>query len=196
MKAIKEWFENKDYWHGVKLYEKHGSNEFLKNLFKGSKSPYNESKLLEELENLVTDENPEESPVHSSQPNIFLIKKKEHELKQIYRAIDNNRHQLLRATSDKTRKEYAFQILKLQSKKQTLFKEIDYINEYGVLPPVKVKQTNFTTPEIQRLYVQISKARKRLTKASDEIRNRAKTENLLAEKINKLNSLLKESRGL
>lgn len=173
----------------------------MKNSFKSGKSKYNESKLYDELKLLQkpsdkAEATVEEKEIVKSEPNIFLIKKKEHELKQIYRAIDNNRFQLLRATSDKTRKEYAFQILKLQQKKQTTFQEIDYLQEHGTLPTARVKHENYTTPEIQRLYVQISKARKRLEKSPDKIRNRAKTENLLAEKMNKLNLLLDERRGL
>lgn len=201
MEAIDKWFENQDYWLGVSLYEKYGDNNFLKNLFKSSKSNYNESKLYDELSLLQKQSEKieptlEEREIVKSDPNIFLIKKKEHQLKQIYRAIDNNRFQLLRATSDKTRKEYAFQILKLQQKKQTIYQEIDYLQEHGTLPTIKSKSENYTTPEIQRLYVQISKARKRLEKSPDKIRNRAKTENLLAEKMNKLNLLLDERRGL
>lgn len=201
MEAINKWFENQDYWLGVSLYEKYGDNDFLKNSFKSGKSKYNESKLYDELSLLQKpskkiEPNLEEREIVKSEPNIFLIKKKEHQLKQIYRAIDNNRFQLLRATSDKTRQEYAFQILKLQQKKQTTFQEIDYLQEHGTLPIARVKQENYTTPEIQRLYVQISKARKRLEKSPDKIRNRAKTENLLAEKMNKLNLLLDERRGL
>lgn len=199
MEAIDKWFTNTDYWEGVALYEKYGDNDFLKNLFSSSKSSYNQSKLFDELKALTkksTRDIVKEVLVIKTQPNIFLIKKKEHELQQIYRALDNNRYQLMRATSDKTRREYAFQILKLQQKKQTIYRELDYMQEFGTLPTKIIKQENYSTPEIQRLYVQISKARKRLEKSPDKIRNRAKTENLLADKMNKLNLLLEERRGL
>lgn len=199
MEAIDKWFTNTDYWEGVSLYEKYGDNDFLKNLFSSSKSSYNESKLYEELKALIKNNSRDivkEELVIKTQPNIFLIKKKEHELQQIYRALDNNRYQLMRATSDKTRREYAFQILKLQQKKQTIYRELDYMQEFGTLPRKRIKQENYSTPEIQRLYVQISKAKKRLEKSPDKIRNRAKTENLLADKMNKLNLLLEERRGL
>lgn len=192
MKEIVEWLKKPDYDEGVNLYLKYGSNSFLKGVFASGCTPYNESKLKEELQALIVEEvNELQLPelVKPNTDNIFLLRKLEYEIQQIYRAIDNNMFQLRRAKSDKTRREYAFQILKLQSRKFVKYREKDYLVEYGYMPPVKLKAV-YTTPEIQRLYVQIYKAKKRLEKA--DIRNRAKTENLLAEKESRLQELISE----
>lgn len=208
MEIIKAWLKNPDYWHGVELFEKLGRNEFYKSLFRSAKTFFNEQKLREELEALIIqneeisnskketteDEKPQEYSKQNSD-NLFLIKKRHHLIKQIYRSIDNNRFQLLHAKSDKTRKEYAFQILSLHFKKSKLFDEIVHIQEYGSLPSQK-EIKDFITPEIQRLYVQIYKAKKRLDQKPERIRNKAKTENLLAEKENRLKMLLEERTSL
>lgn len=192
MKEIVEWLKEPDYDEGVNLYLKYGGNSFLKNVFSSACTPYNESKLKEELQALIIEEVNElqvPEPVKPKTNNIFLLRKLEYEIQQIYRAIDNNMFQLRRAKSDKTRREYAFQILKLQSRKFVKYQEKDYLDEHGAVPPVKPK-VEYTTPEIQRLYVQIYKAKKRLEKT--DIRNRAKTENLLAEKESRVQQLISE----
>lgn len=192
MEAIREWLKNKDYQAGVELYLKHGDNDFLKKLFKSKKSGFTEHKLSEELIKLLDLKPSEEEQKTNasaqakvqSKPaqNQFVITKLQHELKQIFRSIDNNRFQLARATTDRTRKEYAFQILFLHRKKVGIYEQLDYYHEHGTLPSVKKKQP-CKTDELQRLYVQIWKAKKRLEKTPEKIRNRAKTENLLAERI-------------
>lgn len=198
MKEILEWLKKPDYDAGLELYLKHGDNSFLKSLFSSGSTPYNSDKLKEELCRLVMDSIPllneenvkePEAPVKSQTDNTFLIRKLEYDLQQIHRAIDNNMFQLRRAKSEKTRREYAFQLLKLQSKKFAKYQEKDHLVEFGCLPSSLPKPV-FTTPEIQRLYVQINKAKKRLEKT--DLRNRAKTENLLAEKESRLQQLISE----
>lgn len=198
---IAEWLEKPDYWQGVELYCAIGANNFYKELFKSSKSNYNEEKLFEELSKIAQKEVPDQTQVKEEVPkllaNEYLViqKKLTHQLQQIYRSIDNNMFQLGQAKSDKTRKEYAFQILKLQAKKTMVYRELDYLEQNGNLPLPKVKQ-EFVTPEIQRLYVQISKAKKRLLQDPDKVRNRAKTENLLQLKISRLKQLIEERNEL
>lgn len=195
MEKVKSWFIKRDYREGVLLYQEYGTNDFLKNLFE-QRSDYTERKLLEELRK-ISDVKEEVSVVEDKvepikpNPNIFLIKKLKQQLQQIYRSIDNNRYQLARAKKDRVRKEYAFQILHLQRKKSEIFEQLDYYEEYGTLPePAKEKVCK--TDEIQRLYVQIWKTKKRLEQSADKLRNRAKTENLLAEKQARLLELRKE----
>lgn len=198
MKAVKKWLVKRDYDEGVALYLKHGTSDFLKKLFQSQKNDYTERKLHEELlklvpnfvEEVIDEALPVEPTPIESKPkqNQFIITKLQHELKQIYRSIDNNRYQLLRATSNRTRKEYAFQILFLHRKKMSIYEQLDYYHENGVLPPAP-KERPCKTDKIQRLYVQIWKAKKRLEKTPEKIRNRAKTENLLAEKEAQLERL-------
>ncbi len=200
MKTIAEWLEKPEYWHGVELYIKYGSSNFLKGLFKGSKTNYNKSKLFEELSKLNGNIGKQIEPIDEDEPklpaNEYLVvhKKLNHQLKQVYRSIDNNMFQLDRSKSDNARREYALQILKLQDKKNSIFRELDYLEENGSLP-VTAKKKTFATPEIQRLHVQISKAKKRLLQEPDKIRNKAKTENLILEKQARLKQLIEERKG-
>src|SRR5690606_9534500 len=203
MESVKKWLVKRDYDEGVALYLKHGASDFLKKLFQSQRNDFTEKKLCEELRKLAPVSNPKRSEsdiepaVTTVKPapeepnpkqNQFVITKLQHELKQIYRSIDNNRYQLLRATSNRTRKEYAFQILFLHRKKMAIYEQLDYYHENGVLPTAP-KERPCKTNEIQRLYVQIWKAKKRLEKTPEKIRNRAKTENLLAEKEAQLERL-------
>jgi len=195
MEAIRKWLVNRDYKEGVALYVQHGNNDFLKSLFEKQQNSFTENKLREELTKLITDEpvdQPKATPAIPDKPkpqvNQFLITKLQHELKQIYRSIDNNRFQLSRATNNRIRKEYAFQILFLHRKKMAVYEQLDHYHEHGTLPEAP-KERPCKTDKIQRLYVQIWKAKKRLEKTPDKIRNRAKTENMLAEREAELERL-------
>lgn len=79
--------------------------------------------------------------------------------------------QLKRSKSDNAPREYALQILKLQEKKNSIFRDLDYLEENGILLGT-VKKKTFATPEIQRLHVQISKEKKRLLQEPDKIRTK------------------------
>lgn len=198
MESIKKWLVKRDYDEGVALYLKHGTSDFLKKLFQSQRNEFTKRKLHEELAKLIPNyideiiDEPQAVEPTPEEPkpkqNQFIITKLQHELKQIYRRIDNNRFQLLRAINNRTRKEYAFQILFLHRKKLAVYEQLDYYHEHGALPPSPQEQP-CKTDKIQRLYVQIWKAKKRLEKTPDKIRNRAKTENLLAEKEAQLERL-------
>lgn len=207
MESVRNWLKNRHYKVGVSLYIQNGNNDFLKELFQSQQNSYTESKLYDELSKLCASNSPEVGnidvsdrpatevdPQPKNDPNQFLITKLQHELRQVYRSIDNNRFQLLRAKHDKTRKEYAFQIINLHFRKLGVFAKLDHYDEHGTLPPPP-KECVCATDEIQRLYVQIWKAKKRLEQAPDKIRNKAKTETLLAERIAKLEQL-KSERGI
>src|SRR5690606_12204023 len=203
MESVKKWLVKRGYDEGVALYLKHGASDFLKKLLQSQRNDFTEKKLYEELRKLVPVSNPKRSEsdpepaVTTVEPapekpkpkqNQFVITKLQHELKQIYRSIDNNRFQLLRATNNRTRKEYSFQIIFLHRKKMAVYEQLDYYHEHGTLPPSPQEQP-CKTDKIQRLYVQIWKAKKRLEKTPEKSRNRAKTENLLAEKEAQLERL-------
>lgn len=186
--SVKDWLKNKDYQDGVNLFCELSSNDFLKNLFKSGPDNYNRKKLLEELLKLDTEEfsslpKAVESPKPIRKNNDFLFTKINHDLQQIFRQIDSNRFALSRSKSDKSRLEYALQILTLLDKKRVMYEQKDYLEEYGELPKVKSKQKVFVTSELQRLYVQVNKMRIRLQKTDEELRNRAKSEQKLNEKL-------------
>lgn len=191
---VHEWLINKDYREGVELFSKLSDNDFLKSLFK-EKSEYTVTKLEVELRKFLTDtpitvklDEPTDPIKVTNQveekkfANQFLKTKLKHDLQQVYRHIDSNRFALSRCKSDKTRLEYALQILTLVERKRIIFEQMDYFDEHGELPTVKPKQTVFATSELQRLYVQEYKMRKRLEKPDDKLRNRAKSEQKLKEK--------------
>ncbi|SJN51590.1 hypothetical protein FM120_31435 [Sphingobacterium faecium PCAi_F2.5] len=191
---VHEWLINKDYREGVELFSKLSDNDFLKSLFK-EKSEYTITKLEVELRKFLIDTpitvklDEAVEPIGATNQvegkkfaNQFLKTKLKHDLQQVYRHIDSNRFALGRCKSDKTRLEYALQILTLVERKRIIFEQMDYFDEHGELPTVKPKQTVFATPELQRLYVQEYKMRKRLEKPDDKLRNRAKSEQKLKEK--------------
>lgn len=119
-------------------------------------------------------------------------------LKLIRRRNDLNRQitrnmALLDASTSKARRfETAKQIKSLDRAKRVVWAEIDYFDEYGFIMPIALKP-EIKTDELQRLYVQIYKAEKRLEKT--EVRNREKTEKLLQEKRNRVEQIRKERAG-
>ncbi|MFD2741959.1 MULTISPECIES: hypothetical protein [Sphingobacterium] len=190
------WLKNPDYESGVRLYSQFGTNEFLKNIFQQGESDYTRSKLVEELSGIIGNSgisgnsDPISKPELPHRDNSFLLKKLRHERQQIYRQIDANMFALTKARSESVLKETAFQILRLQSRKQETLDKIDHLELHGTLPE-KAEKPEFTTPEIQRLYVQIWKTRKRLEKP--ELRNREQTQQLLKSKLELLDELRKEA---
>ena len=202
---VHKWFVNKDYWQGVELFNTLSNNQFLKDLLK-SKSEYTVKKLEDELRKLSNDQR-ESDPVEDIKPvvnqverkkfdNSYILKKLKYDLQQVYRQIDSNRFALARCKSDKTRLEYAIQILKLVERKRMIFEKTDYFEEYGELPEIETKQTVFVTPELQRLYVQVNKMEKRLQKPDDQLRNKAKSEQKLREKKARIAQLIAERKGV
>lgn len=203
MQGIKEWLQSPgDYLAGITLFEAHSTNAFLIKLFRSQgPTPYNVSKLKSELQKLMPAEKeiaPRYVPVSkpgkheaSTQPppkedqhREYLILKKQ--LQTVYRQLDHNIAALNIAKTKEVRKDTAFQILALHRKKIRFLDEIEYYDEHGCFPE-KQPEKEITTPEMQRLYVQIWKAEKTLSKP--ECRNREKTEKLLAEKRQRLEQL-------
>ncbi|GEM_PF-1936159 len=202
---VHKWFENKDYWQGVALFNSLSTNQFLKDLFQ-SKSEYTVKKLEDELRKFSSD-TPETEPEVEIKPSVnqveqkkfdnsHILKKLKYDLQQVYRQIDSNRFALTRCKTDKTRLEYAIQILKLVERKRMIFEKIDHFEEHGELPDIVTKQTVFATPELQRLYVQVNKMEKRLQKPDDQLRNKAKSEQKLREKKARIAQLIAERKGV
>jgi len=197
---VRHWMVEREYWTGVELFCKLSDSSFLKDLFRSGKSKYNEQKLLQELkgfiesDNVITQETeildePQESLSDKKYKNQFLLTKLQHELKQVFRQLDDNRFALERCRTDNTRKDYAFQILSLVDKKRDIYAHIDYFHENGCLPNLEQKKKSYDTPELQRLYVQVWKLRKRLEKPIEELRNKAKTEQKLRIKLARIEEL-------
>ncbi|MGJ1295537.1 hypothetical protein ACR777_15125 [Sphingobacterium spiritivorum] len=191
MEEIKKWLENPDYKKGVELYCRLGNSEFLKELFKSGEDEYTFKKLREAISSLAI-KNDQPDQIKPYVDNTFLLSKLRKERDQTYRQIDSNMFALRNARNDQSRCNHAFQILRLQRKKQELLDNLQYLEIHGSLPSDPPKK-EFVTNEIQRLYVQIWKTKKRLERT--DLRNRSKTEELL---INKklLLKKLQEERGL
>lgn len=194
MERVRKWLEDPSYATGVRLYLEFGTNDFLKEVFRGGESEYTRRKLFEELSSMDSSQ-PASDYVDSSATsplidNSFLLMKLRKEREQVYRQIDANMFALRKARSEASRREHAFQILRLQRRKQEILDNIDHLELHGTLPAAP-KKKEFVTPEIQRLYVQIWKTRKRLERT--DLRNRERTEKLLRDKLALLDQLRKEA---
>lgn len=200
MQGIKEWLQSPgDFLTGVALFEAHSTNAFLIKLFRAQgPTPYNRAKLKEEMQKLVPADKeiafryvtpaPEPAPAPAvpkpDQHRDYLNLKRQ--LQTVFRQLDHNIAALNIAKTKEARKDTAFQILALHRKKVRFIDELDYYDEHGCFPE-KEPEKEITTPEMQRLYVQIWKAEKTLSKP--DCRNREKTEKLLAEKRRRLEQL-------
>ncbi|MDX3913778.1 MAG: hypothetical protein QHC79_09580 [Pseudosphingobacterium sp.] len=222
MQEIQAWFKNSDYREGVDLYNKYGSNSFLKKLFASGPTEYNLTKLREELQAICPTQNPENSQIHVTKSDNSVTKAEESvtnsqnsnnseksdtkpspklfeyytqlqkQKQQINRQIERNMSLLDTSRSKNVRFEAAKQILQLDSRKRGIWAKIDYYEEHGRFPdPVALQPVK--TDELQRLYVQISKAEKRLK--SDKVKDPEKTQKLIDEKRLRLDELKRE-RGM
>lgn len=209
MQEIQAWFKNSDYYEGVALYDKYGQNSFLKKLFASGPSDYNNKKLREELDSLnsnnsdTSSENSNQIPIVSAKKSDYsensdripspkahqyyldLLKKRDQLLKQLERCMSL----LDISKSSNILFETAKQILSLHNQKVRVWEQIDYYDDHGRFSePIALKQVK--TDELQRLYVQISKAEKRLK--SDKVKNPDKTKKLLEAKRAQLEALKQE----
>ena len=211
MVEIVKWLENKDYEAGVRLYNLHGSSALLKKIFSNGETGYSKQKLEEELEklipevkqeiNLEVDYSKKTIPVEveptrfedkdiSRHDNINYLKLTRRR-DELNRQISRNMVLLDVSTSKVRRFETAKQIKNLYRLKTEAWAEIDYFLDNGSFKPIAVKEQP-KTDELQRLYVQIYKAEKRLEKT--ELRNRGKTEKLLATKRARVEEIRKERK--
>lgn len=199
MQEIKKWFETKSYAAGVALYDKHGTSDFLRRLFASGSSTYTQDTLETALSELLPaddESKPEPEPATTPPADMQthpLYLKLCRDRDQVFRQIDRNMTLLDNCRTDHARHRISLQIIKLQRRKREVFAELDYMDEHGAPMPVAPPKEH-KTPEMQRLYVQINKAVKRLQQ--DELRNRDKTERLLAQKRARLEELRRERIGL
>ena len=189
-----------DYITGLKLYELHGDSAFFKTLFRnGGASAYNQKKLIEKLTELCSSDVQDE-PVKEVIPEVVKPVDKDKKavedqaeyirlLKQrddTYRTIERHMSILDFSKSKNVRFESCKLIDSLHRKVSEIWEKLDYYTEFGKMPdpiPEKVIKTD----EMQRLYVQINKAKSRLKKP--DCRDRRKTEELLKTKQERLAEL-------
>lgn len=207
MQEISAWlFSSQDFGEGLKLFERYGESDFYKELFrKGGPTPFNKKKLAVLLSELAESEKPKavektkienRTTVNDSNQQIPKSTNKPEEHKRylqlleqrkiLYKQLDRNMAALDFTPEGETLRITAVQVLRLYQKITQSYELTDYYEEHGCFPePAPVKEIK--TDEIQRLYVQINKAKKRLEQK--DCRNRAKTEKLLAEKMKRLEEL-------
>jgi hypothetical protein len=207
MQTIAAWLKNGTYEVGVQLYQKHGTNSYLKQRFALGPNDYNKNKLREELQKLLQ-VTPDPLPVPTekskkvatnvptSQPVIInkaqdtktyhaLIKKRDHTYLELNQLMEQ-KHYLPEGN------ELRLCCLSIISKHQTLteiWAKLDYYEEHERFPdqmPERVKRS--PKQELQYLRQTISKANTRLAKPN--CRDKEKTEKLITDSKSRLAELL------
>ena len=201
MQDIQSWMDSGcDFGQGITLLEKYGGSPFYIKLFRvQGATPFNVNELRAEIGKIYTAPSP--SPVPKSidppirtktvQKNISnedqitylrLLKQRD----ETYRQLDHNNAALDFSTDQDVLFETALKLKSLWFKQQEIWAKIDFYKEHGFFPEPEPEK-EISTPEIQRLYVSINKAEKRLLKP--DCRNRFKTEDLLKTKRERLQQL-------
>lgn len=201
MQDIQAWLQSGcDYVQGINLLEKYGGSPFYIKLFRvQGPTPFNIKELRAEIDklNLEPITQPAAPVLDSPNRTNFVQKKVSNDdqltylrlLKQrdeTYRQLDHNNAALDLSTNQDVLFITALKLKSLWFKLQEIWAKLDFYKEHGCFPedePVK----EVITPEIQRLYVSINKAEKRLLKP--DCRNRFKTEALLKLKRERLQQL-------
>jgi len=209
MQAIANWLQNGTYDDGVRLYEQHGTNAFLKQKFKlGGANAYNVTKLREELLKIsgsfevaaavvpapakpVKDQSAQPKPDQAKK--YLQLTNKKTKLYQLLGMLMEQKHYL--PDGDELR-QCAVKILTTHQQITETWAAIDYYQEHQSFPDDEVKPKEALEPkkEMQLLRQTISKAKVRL--ASPSCRNKEQTETLLAVSRNKLAQLVAINKKL
>ncbi|SEM66251.1 hypothetical protein SAMN05192574_101382 [Mucilaginibacter gossypiicola] len=208
MQAIANWLQNGTYDDGVRLYEQHGSNAFLKQKFKlGGANAYNVTKLREELVRLAESVTPkaESQPLPTTEPvkkpsaqpkpeqakKYLQLTNKKQKLYQLLGMLMEQKHYL---PEGEELRQCAAKILTTHQQITETWAAIDYYQEHQCFPDdeVKPKETLEPKKEMQLLRQTISKAKARL--ASPSCRNREQTQQLLTNSQTRLAELVANKR--
>jgi hypothetical protein len=138
------WLNSKREYHaGAILYSLYGSNDALKNLFLNGPTPYNTSKLLEELKALYyAATETDEKPVSHRPPKVYT---------KPYRTIDN---ELVTACDTKAKNLYK----ELMNKRAVLFNLCKCEMDEDENAPDKVKQRGKLAFELLEINYAVDKA--------------------------------------
>lgn len=183
MHEINVWLNlNSDFYIGVDLYEKYGSNSFLKKLLRsGGATPYNILKLETELKRLSPAlevkpdvlkplPNREKLADIPTQPDTIKSHPENHVKylqlveykKNLYRQLERNMMELDVSEKEIILHMTAKTILALHNKIQDIYKLLDFFDEKGQFPAKKEVISRSPPEEIQLLRVSTSKAKQRL----------------------------------
>lgn len=159
--ALSTWLNSKrEYYSGAALYSVYGANDQLKNLFLNGPTPYNVSKLFEELKDLyykatiVADDTEQTTYVRSHRTarpqNVNeedpLLIACDTKAKNLYKELMNKRAVLFNLcrseawedenSPDKVKERgiIAVELLDLNYKVDKAYEDLAYVREYGTLP--------------------------------------------------------------
>ncbi len=201
MDDIQLWLNSPaDFVGGIKLLEKYGGSAFYIKLLKAQgPTEFNNKKLRTELVKILPTQAPIiPVPVADIPIRTNIVQKKVTNDDQLtylrlmkqrdetYRQLDHNNAALDLSTDQDVLYETALKLKSLWFKLQEIWAKIDFYKENGFFPEAEAEK-EVITPEIQRLYVSINKAEKRLQKP--DCRNKYKTEALLKQKRERLQQL-------
>lgn len=176
--SIKEWLNgSRDYSLGVALYEAHGTDEGLKQMFAQGFSQYRQQRLVAALQELKEHPTIVELP---SEPRTITVAVNEAVLPEnlvpaerdpyrqrwlpLYQQMNYLRHQLRTAADDTKRGEMAHEILSLEEKCYQIWEERDYFIKYGQPVPNMVTDT-ITVTDRNELHRKLMNYRTYITKA-------------------------------
>ena len=139
IKEIQNWLEEPAYFAGAELYEKYGSSQMLKDMFRGSSDSYNKKKLSQELTSLLQAALEAEAakPVVEDTPDVKNLKSKASSLMDERSAL-KERARVFIASGVKEGpelQEIAFKLaFDIRSELDSIFGRIQYYQVNGALP--------------------------------------------------------------
>lgn len=190
---ITEWLNSsRDFKQGVKLYEKYGSSNVLKQTFANGANSYSKNRLAEELAKLEHSSN-EITTVNKLPVDVKLPS----DLKQLrkdtinkYKDVNHLHERLEDAETDEERLNLSLKILDDDDAVTAGYKAIDHFAETGerITPPEERTRRGKDVKKMndQELYMALKNIPTYLTKA----RNQLKKENLKPGRIEKYQQMI------
>lgn len=136
IETLKDWLKDQDYWQGVKLYERHGSSELLKEMFRSNQDDINQEYLVSQIREIIEQTEKLQQETFQKYP------------KQLQDQVDSSRRLMderaemktmlrilfLQKSPEEVLKKAAFRILDINDQLTAIYDNERFFNKMGYLP--------------------------------------------------------------
>lgn len=136
IETLRDWLKDQDYWQGVKLYERHGSSELLKEMFRSNQDDINQEYLVSQIREIIEQTEKLQQETFQKYP------------KQLQDQVDSSRRLMderaemktmlrilfLQKSPEEVLKKAAFRILDINDQLTAIYDDERFFNKMGYLP--------------------------------------------------------------
>lgn len=136
IETLKDWLKDQDYWQGVKLYERHGSSELLKEMFRSNQDDINQEYLVSQIREIIEQTEKLQQETFQKYPKQLQdqvdsskrLMDERAEMKTMLRIL------FLQKSPEEVLKKAAFRILDINDQLTAIYDDERFFNKMGYLP--------------------------------------------------------------